>query len=494
LDTKLVEGVCQSCLDTKYYTKNDTVNEITNANNIGLSDSARQAALNTASTVSVSITALGTVAGRDINRSGQIRSTSPNDNTVSQIITAQPSDTTVNAGSNASFSAASSGAGSTVQWQQSTNNGGSWSNISGETSTTLTRTAVTNTMDGYRYRAVFTTGLDTVTSTAARLTVNLLSWSSFALQNSWSDYGSGYQTNGYRKTSSGIVQLKGLIKRTGTAVSNEVIGVLPASYRPAGSLFFLASTNPNTSCTVNVESDGEVRQVNCDAGWFSLDNIHFVADNGRYDRTFINAFSNGWSNYGGWADASYVVDDVGRVHTQGLLSTGTLYDGAKMFDLPNTLLPSKYMHLSSISSVFGAFSINSGGASTVVAKVATAGTHLSVNSMYYPANYSGQWKDLTMANSWVWYSSGSSFSTPQYTKSADGLVSVKGLICNGTATSGTVMATLPVGYRPAATVLYAGYSMAAYSRVDIDSAGNIIFRTGSASWLSLDGITFYADQ
>ncbi len=497
-DTKLVEGIDQtSGFSVQYYTSSDTVNEIANANNAALSDTARQTALKTASSIKVTIASTKTVSGRDIGRTSQIRTSSPNNNTESQIITTQPSDKTVTAGSNATFTAISSATGATVQWKQSTNNGASWVNMSGATSTTLTRTSVTNDMDGYQFRAVFTDSLGTVTSSAARLTVNLNSWSSFSLQNSWSDYGAGYQANGYRKTTSGVVQLKGLIKRTGTPTLGEVIAVLPASYRPTASLFFPASTNPNVAGRITVDSSGNVILQNGDAGWISLDNVHFIPNNGRYDGKSINTFKNGWDNYSsGVSPVAYIVDDVGRIHLRGILSMGTIYDGAQIFDMPSDLMPSLYMHIpaTAYGGTFSAIGLNgtyvNSGNSVVSKGLGT--NYLGINVMYHPNAYSGDWQNLTMANSWVAY--GGNFATPQYTKGADGLVSLKGLIKAGTATSGTVMATLPSGFRPSATILYAGYSTGAYARIDINSSGDILFRTGSNSWLSLDGITFYADQ
>ena len=132
-------------------------------------------------------------------------------------------------------------------------------------------------MDGYRYRAVFTTDLDTATSSSARLTVNVLSWNSFALQNSWVDYASGYQTNGYRKTTSGIVQLKGLIKRsTGSPSVGETIGILPVGYRPSVPLLFLASTSSNTYGRIDVYPDGSVVFVAGSGSWISMDNMRTI--------------------------------------------------------------------------------------------------------------------------------------------------------------------------------------------------------------------------
>jgi titin len=76
-------------------------------------------------------------------------------------------------GSDVSFTATASGTPApTVQWQVSTDNGGSWNDLSGETSTTLTLSGVTLAMDGYRYHAVFTNDCSTATTAAATLDVD----------------------------------------------------------------------------------------------------------------------------------------------------------------------------------------------------------------------------------------------------------------------------------------------------------------------------------
>ncbi len=88
------------------------------------------------------------------------------------VVTAQPTSQTVTAGQTATFTAAASGTPApTVQWQVSTN-GTSFTNIVGATSTSYTTPATSTSMNGYRYRAVFTNSAGSATSNAATLTVN----------------------------------------------------------------------------------------------------------------------------------------------------------------------------------------------------------------------------------------------------------------------------------------------------------------------------------
>ena len=85
-------------------------------------------------------------------------------------VTTNPTSSTVTAGQTATFKAAASGNPTpTVQWQVSTG-GGSFSNIAGATSTTLSVSA-TAVQNGSVYRAVFTNSVGSATTTSATLTV-----------------------------------------------------------------------------------------------------------------------------------------------------------------------------------------------------------------------------------------------------------------------------------------------------------------------------------
>jgi hypothetical protein len=104
------------------------------------------------------------------------------------------------------------------------------------------------------------------------------------------------------------------------------------------------------------------------------------------------------------------------------------------------------------------------------------------------------WQAPTLLNSWVNY--GSTLATAEYYKDSIGRVHLKGTVKNGVTTSGTTMFTLPAGYRPNALLIFTtiGGSSHVLSRVDVDSAGNVMFnRGGDNAYLSLDGISFRAE-
>jgi hypothetical protein len=90
-------------------------------------------------------------------------------------VTTQPVNSIVCENANTSFTVGGSG-GVTYQWQLSTDGGANYNNIPGATNATLSLTAVTASMNNYRYRCVLTTAGCAVPaiSNAAILTVNLL--------------------------------------------------------------------------------------------------------------------------------------------------------------------------------------------------------------------------------------------------------------------------------------------------------------------------------
>ncbi len=100
-------------------------------------------------------------------------------------ITLQPANESVSAGATASFSAAASGSPTpTVQWRVLTSAGGTWTAITGATSTTYSLTASLS-QNGYQYEAVFTNSVGSVMTNTATLTVTAApvqssNWSGFA--------------------------------------------------------------------------------------------------------------------------------------------------------------------------------------------------------------------------------------------------------------------------------------------------------------------------
>ena len=89
------------------------------------------------------------------------------------VINTQPAGAVACAGSSASFNVAANGTSPAYQWQLSTDGGVTFTNIAGETGTSLSLANVTMAMNNNKYH-VLISGCGTVTSANATLTVNAL--------------------------------------------------------------------------------------------------------------------------------------------------------------------------------------------------------------------------------------------------------------------------------------------------------------------------------
>lgn len=91
-------------------------------------------------------------------------------------------------------------------------------------------------------------------------------------------------------------------------------------------------------------------------------------------------------------------------------------------------------------------------------------------------------------NSWVNYGSGETAAA--YWKDPFGIVHLEGLIKSGSV--GSAAFTLPLGYRPAANVVFGVESNNSHGRVDVDTSGNVTPKTPSNNaHVQLNGINFY---
>ncbi len=497
-DVLLVDDINPSGFTVQYFNTADATAANSVASDVNESPANRYAALQSTATVGATINVTKTTAGRNVSQGGTIRATKLDIN-ASTIAAVEPPPTapTVAPTVTASISNPASAVfawptvpGASTYTIDYNINGGAWVNgFANSSATTYTVNAVHNDTVNARVSATNSFG----PSAYGTDSITIPPWTNILMQNNWTDYGNTYSTGAYTKTSGGVVVLKGLLKRSGTSVAYENVGVLPPGYRPAGKLIFHTSTSANVTARVDVNTNGDIECGTCNGGWVSLDGIKFLPTGSPYPIT-APTLLNGWVNYaGGHEVAGYAVDGNGRTHIQGLVTGGTTTNGTDIFVLPAALQTNQYHHFPVVitPNVFGYLG-TSNGAYNVEAKGNPATGWLSVTNMFYPGSYTG-WTNLTLQNAWVWY--GTIYTTPQYTKAADGIVSLKGLIKSGTATSGTVLATLPAGYRPKERLLLGVVNNGAYARVDILANGNVI-AGGAVSniWLSLDGINFIAEQ
>lgn len=90
----------------------------------------------------------------------------------------------------------------------------------------------------------------------------------------------------------------------------------------------------------------------------------------------------------------------------------------------------------------------------------------------------------------TWVNFGGGFNSAGYSKDADGVVHLQGLIKFGVI--GSAAFTLPAGFRPAGTCNFPVASNGAYGQVSVDSGGVVTPSVGSNVYVSLEGLSFRA--
>ncbi|MFZ1301178.1 MAG: hypothetical protein WAQ27_01185 [Candidatus Microsaccharimonas sp.] len=505
-DVRLVSGVGSDGLTINYYpSANSTVASTTAIDPV---EATRTTALKSMQTASITISATDSIAGRDISRSGTVRVTRLDTNATaiadSVVVTAPAApviSSTVSDGSTVNFSWPRVPTATSYLLEYKINSG-SWIAASATlNSNERSYSLLANHEDtvSVQVKAVNSAGQ----SGYGTGSLSIPFWSPLVLSGDWTQYGgTAYASAEFSRTSTGLVVLKGLVKKSTTAANGDIIATLPPGYRPTGRLVFGTATNPNATGRVDIDTDGNVILVAGDAGYFSLDTVRFIADSTgmsnvpTYTRNSLT-YSNSWTNYGGvYANASYVVDNKGRVVTQGLASSGTTTAGTLITAIPAGSRPAKYQILPSRSTGYSQIGIDA--TSGIVARDNNAGFH-SLNAIWFPASPSPAltWTTMTLQSSWVSYDGGTTHELPQYSKTGtENMVTLKGLIKSGTSTDDTVVATLPVGYRPEGRLMFATTNSGAFTRVDIKANGEITLKGSGIgnTWQSLSGITFHADQ
>jgi type II secretory pathway pseudopilin PulG len=500
-DIVMVRGITPDNFIVQYFNSEDASLVNVTASTIPQVED-RAIALQSVTTVGVSINAEQEAAGRTIERSATLRvsrldtnassigSISADGAPAAPIIsstTGEPTTVTF------SWPAVAAASGYTLEYE--VNNSGTW--VVGGTSNSTARTftlssATHNDIVKARVTAIGPGG--STTSPIKSVTIPL--WTPLNLQNGWVDYAPPYSSAGYTKTAAGVILLKGMV-RSGTGI----IGTLPVGYRPAMYSMFENSTN-SAPGRVDVQSDGNIRLSVGSNAWYSLDGISFMPSG----TTFISpTFSNGWLNYSpgsgspDWQGAGYMLDGAGRVQTTGLVRAGVVTSGTTMFNIPNGFRPPQYLHmLNNAGGSANHFSVDASG--NMLAKGGSA-VYQSLQGMYFPAgratgsNCATQWCALPMVNGWKHYAN--PYSTPQYTKSSDGVVILKGLLNGGSSATATI-ATLPAGFCPAERLLFATVSNAAWARLDVSRSSNgtcdvLPLAGASTVWFALDNIRYVAE-
>lgn len=100
------------------------------------------------------------------------------------------------------------------------------------------------------------------------------------------------------------------------------------------------------------------------------------------------------------------------------------------------------------------------------------------------------WTSLSLQNSWVTF--GAPYPTAAYTK-VSGIVWLRGLIKSGTVSDGTLLFTLPAGYRPGNQILRIVLSNDVVARVTIESNGEGKIYGGNNTYVNLNDVSFPAE-
>jgi len=112
------------------------------------------------------------------------------------------------------------------------------------------------------------------------------------------------------------------------------------------------------------------------------------------------------------------------------------------------------------------------------------------NRLWRHARGDTDWVAPTLLNSWV--DAGGSLAVAGY-RLKGGIVYGKGTVDTGTATGGTVIYTLPEGYRPEEDLEFVNISNGAVGQFDIQSDGDVVIQVGSNTSFALN-YSFMAEQ
>ncbi|HET6746931.1 MAG TPA: fibronectin type III domain-containing protein [Candidatus Saccharimonadales bacterium] len=476
-DVEMMQNV--SSFSVKYYATPQSTTDI--------------GAINALSATSIEVTINGqkTIAGRSVTNAGTVRAAKINNIDADLAAPTTPTVSSTVSGPNTitfSWPAVPAATSYNVSYNI---NGGSWVNATNDSTTTsFSVNAYRNDTVTIQVSARNSTGTSAADQEAATLPL----WTDCDLKNGWVNYSPtpGYSGAAYTKTNNDIVVLKGMIK-SGTVTDGTTVCTLPPGLRPAYPQIF-QNSSPDSASRIDVWPDGNVTISNANAGWVSLENIRFVASTASYTWTNLT-LSNGWTNFGSPYPPAlqYTTDTVGRVIVRGMIVQGTFADQTLIAALPASKQPSQYLIFPARGgSGFNALGINYAAGRGIESKggINPNGWY-SPQAIYYPSSFAG-WSSLTFQNSWSNFGSG--FTTAQYTKASDGLVTIKGIIKGGTSSGTLPVAQLPAGYRPKEKVLVHTISAAGYSRLDIDTDGKIYPVIANTTYTGLDGISFMGDQ
>jgi type II secretory pathway pseudopilin PulG len=444
-----------------------------------------------ASTIEVTINGAKTTAGKPLSSSGTIRATKLNSINADLQPPASPTPTYVlSAPASATFSWVSVANANSYKISYNINGGAPVNTTTNSTTTSYTVNANRNDTITFNVAAVNAAG----TSPNGTVTANMPPYTTCDLQNGWTNYGGPYAGASFTRTSAGVVMLHGLIKG-GTAVQYQVICTLPPGYRPDYRIIFQPATSGTTVGRIDIDTNGNVIYVLGSSSWLNLDTISFLPS-GSYTWSAGLTGYNGWHYYGSpYSPVKVASDSLGRAFIEGLAGGGVTTNGTPAFGLPAGYAPPTSDIYSARGDGFDAMEITP--SSYVDTRGVPTNGYWSLQSMWWPGA-NPNWTAPALQNGWVRYSV--NYSNAEYIKGSDGIVNLRGLIKGGNVTNGTVIASLPVGFRPKNDIIctettYDPTNSSGYARIDVTSTGDIIAREGvNNAFVSIAGCDFIAEQ
>jgi hypothetical protein len=119
------------------------------------------------------------------------------------------------------------------------------------------------------------TGAYAMNPARVRESIQPEAWIAATLQNGWANFGATHEGAGYRKTPTGEVQLRGLIKN-GTTTNGTTILNLASAYRSAKEREFVSVDASNGAFRIKVAPNGDVSIFGVtNNSYLSLESVRF---------------------------------------------------------------------------------------------------------------------------------------------------------------------------------------------------------------------------
>jgi hypothetical protein len=183
----------------------------------------------------------------------------------------------------------------------------------------------------------------------------------------------------------------------------------------------------------------------------------------------------------------YEFDDEGNVVLYGAYYAAS---AASLATLSPHMLPAEeWIWGSNKDDGFGDVRLATTG---ILSAVGVASTYyVLLGSHKYRMSSARAWTTFSGTNTWVSYGAGG-YTTPGYHVSSEGVVTLKGLMSNGTPGNiGLSILTLPFDARPARYQMFLVNSGGVRGRVDVRPDGTVTCTAGASGvYISLDGIEF----